>query len=364
MLRPLLFVLILAPLLVGCITEPALKHPHDTHPAELGDGWAVAAPADVGLNPDAVAAVYRRFFSEREFYNAQSLLIVRDGRLVAEGYARELGDRSRIHHVQSITKSVTSLVFGILHDDGVFADVDEPLGTVLPDSSFGSRPQAREITLHHLLTMSSGLELDNHRFAVDLLMRRPRNQARYLLSRPFYAAPGERFRYRDADPQLLSYAIQARTGRTLEDHAVERLFRPLGIVDYHWEKNADGVTLGAHGLWLRPRDLAKIGQLVLDQGIRNGQQVVSAEWVSRSTRPQIEIGQDDPVTSGFSYGYYWWIVPELEAFSAWGHGGQYVFVVPGARLVVVLTARPDSDNRNVGSELKDFLPLVRTILAG
>lgn len=319
MLRALLFVLTLAPLLVGCITEPALKRPHDTQPVELDDGWAVAAPEDVGLSTDAVEAVYRRFFSEREFYNALSLLVVRDGRLVAEGYARELDDRFRIHNAQSITKSVTSLVFGILHDDGVFADLDEPLGTVLPDSSFGSRPQAKEITLHHLLTMSSGLELDNHDFAVDLLMRRPRNQDRYLLSRPFYVAPGERFRYRDADPQLLSYAIQARTGRTLEEHAVERLFGPLGILDYHWETNADGVTLGAAGLWLRPRDLAKLGQLVLDRGMWDGRQVVSADWVARSTAPQIEIGEEDPVTSGFAYGYYWWIVPELEAFTAWGH---------------------------------------------
>lgn len=361
MVRPVVFVLVVAPLVVGCITEPELKHPHDTQPAVLDDGWAVAAPADVGLSPDAVDAVYRRFFSEGEFYNAQALLIVRDGRLVAEGYARGPGDRPRLHHVQSITKSVTSLVFGILHDDGVFADVHEPLGTVLPDSSFGGRPEAKEITLHHLLTMSSGLELDNHRFAVELLMRRPRNQDRYLLSRPFYAAPGERFRYRDADPQLLSYAIQARTGRTLEDHAVERLFRPLGIQDHHWEENADGVTLGGAGLWLRPRDLAKLGQLVLDRGVWDGRQVVSADWVARSTGVQIEVGEEDPVTSGFAYGYYWWIVPELEAFTAWGHGGQYVFVVPGARLVVVMTALPDSDNRNVGGELKDFLPLVRTL---
>src|SRR5690606_28155702 len=106
-LRALLFVLTLAPLLVGCITEPALKRPHDTQPVELDDGWAVAASEDVGLSADAVEAVYRRFFSEREFYNALSLLVVRDGRLVAEGYARELDDRFRIHNAQSITKSVT-----------------------------------------------------------------------------------------------------------------------------------------------------------------------------------------------------------------------------------------------------------------
>jgi len=364
MIRALLSVLSVAIVLTGCITEPALKHPHDTHPELLDDGWEVATPEDVGLDPSAVEAVYRRFFSEHELYNARALLIVRDGRLVAEGYTRGPGDRSRLHHVQSITKSVTSLVFGILHDDGVFPDVHEPLGSVLPESSFGNRPEPREITLHHLLTMSSGLKLDNHGFAVELLMRQPRNQDRYLLSLPFYAAPGERFRYRDADPQLLSYAIQARTGRTLEEHAVERLFRPLGIGDYHWENNVDGTTLGAHALWLRPRDLAKLGQLVLDQGVWDGRRIVSAEWISRSTSPQIEIGDDDPVTSGFSYGYYWWVVPELEAFTAWGHGGQYVFVVPGARLVVVLTASPDSDNANVGTEIKGFLPLVRAILEG
>jgi CubicO group peptidase (beta-lactamase class C family) len=266
-------------LLVGCITEAELKHPSGYEPLAMQDGWEIARPAEVGLDPGVVDAVYRRFFSEKELYDAVAMLIVRDGRLVAEGYARD------------------------------------------PAGSFTGDPRAREITLRDLLTMRSGIDLDNHTFATSLLMRRPRDQDRWILARPFYADPGARFFYRDADPQLLSYAVQRRTGRTLEAIALERLFRPLGIREHLWLSNVDGVAFGPDGLWLRPRDLAKLGQLVLDGGVWQERRILSADWIRRATTAQAEVG-DDPAISAYRYGYYWWIVPELQAYTAVGHGGR------------------------------------------
>jgi CubicO group peptidase (beta-lactamase class C family) len=121
----------------------------------------------------------------------------------------------------------------------------------------------------------------------------------------------------------------------------------------------DGVTLGAHALWLAPRDLARIGQLVLDDGVWDGQRVVSADWIRESTSLHI----DGPATMhGYPYGFYWWLAPELDAVTAWGHGGQFVFVLPAERLVLVLTALPNTNDHKLGNGLTELLSLVRTLL--
>jgi CubicO group peptidase (beta-lactamase class C family) len=344
-----------AALLTACITEPELKPGSGWRPADVQDGWQVATPEEVGLDPRAIDAAYARFYSDREYLNAIAFLIVRDGRLVAEGYTRTPDDRHRIGNVQSVTKSITSLVFGTLVEDGTFRDLNEPMSGIFDASVFGGDPRARNITIGHLLTMLSGLELDNRSFATRLLMRRPRNQDRILLSLPMTSAPGTRFDYRDADPQLLSYAVARRTGRTLESFARERLFEPLGIRNYYWEANADSITLGAHALWLGARDMARIGQMVLNGGMWNGRRIVSAEWVARSTATRVNNG----AAHGPRYGFYWWVIPEANAFAASGHGGQYILVLPRERTVAVVTALPDTNDDRLGNSLPAFVDLVR-----
>jgi CubicO group peptidase (beta-lactamase class C family) len=340
----------------GCITEPDPKPGSGWRPAPIGDGWTVATPEQVGLDARSVEAAYVRFHSDREFLNAIGFVLVKDGRLVGEGYSRAESDRTRIRNIQSVTKSVTSLVVGVLHDEGL--DLDEPLGALLDPSTFGGDPRARDITLRHLLTMRSGLDLNNDTFSRELLMRRRSPEERWMLSRPMLSDPGTRFDYKDADPQLLSRALQARTGRTLDDLAREKLFDPLGIATFHWERSADGVTLGAHALWLRPRDLARIGQMVLDGGVWEGRRIVSAEWIARSTAPRVP----GTVGGGLRYGYYWWIAPSVPGFSASGHGGQFILVRPGDRVVAVLTGLPDVNDDKLGNRLDRFAAVVEIAL--
>jgi CubicO group peptidase (beta-lactamase class C family) len=347
--------------LTGCITEPDLKPGAGWRPAALDDGWEVSTPEEVGLDPLRIDAAYERFYSDGELLNAVAFLIVRHGRLVAEGYTRSTEDRHRPGNVQSVTKSITSLVFGTLVDDGTFPDLNEPLSRVFDPSVFAGDARARDITIGHLLTMLSGLDMDNDAFSRRLLMRHPKGQDRILLSLPMASDPGTRFDYRDADPQILSYAIQRRTGKTLEALARERIFAPLGIRDYAWEENADGVTLGAHALWMNARDMARIGQMVLDGGTWNGRRVVSSQWLARSTSPRS--GFTSPL--GFRYGFYWWVAPQSGAFAASGHGGQYILVLPRERVVAVLTALPDVDNDRLGISLPAFIEMVQSaIVAG
>jgi CubicO group peptidase (beta-lactamase class C family) len=167
------------------------------------------------------------FYADKRYHNVVSLVVAHRGRLVLEAYARDTADRFLPRHVQSVTKSVTSLVFGITRDQGHFSDLEQRLHEIIPEA-FPADTAKRRIRVRHLLTMRSGINFDNVPFATELLINRPRDQAAYILRKPLYAMPGHSFRYRDADPQLLSYAVQRATGWTLDALAAEHLLRPLG----------------------------------------------------------------------------------------------------------------------------------------
>jgi CubicO group peptidase (beta-lactamase class C family) len=222
--------------------------------------------------------------------------------------------------------------------------------------AFDDDPAKRAITLHHVLTMRSGILFDNDNFTTEMIRQRHTDQARYILAKPLYNAPGVEFYYRDADPQLLSSAVEAVTGRSLAAIAAERLFGPLGITDHVWEANVDGSSFGPFGLFLKPRDLLKIGQLALQNGQWEGEHLVPADWIALATDVHTSTTYPD-----LFYGYYWWIVPELDTYSAWGRGGQFVLVVPADQLVILMTSLPSADD-DVGTMLPRFLPIARRVV--
>jgi len=158
----------------------------------------------------------------------------------------------------------------------------------------------------------------------------------------------------------MGYAMQRLTGRAEECLAREFLFGPLGITDYYWDYGAQGESMAAHGLHLRPRDLAKLGQLVLDGGVWNGTRVVSQEWLDLATTVKVT----DTQRERLGYGYYWWTVPEAPGFSTWGHGGQYAFIIPSRRLVLVMVSFPDTSTDFLhGGQLEQFLDLTKPLWA-
>jgi CubicO group peptidase (beta-lactamase class C family) len=183
---------------------------------------------------------------------------------------------------------------------------------------------------------------------------------RYILDKPLYAAPGARFYYRNADPQLISYALQRRTGTSESAFAESWLFSPLGIRDYYWQPGPDdGVTIAGSSLHLRPRDFAKLGQLVLDRGQWAGHSVVSDAWLDEMTAAHIDSDFRDSKGTPLPYGYYWYALPS--GFAAWGNGGQYLLVDPVQRLVLVHIALPDTAGMD-GSQLSEFVELVHDLL--
>lgn len=347
--------LTLALLLWGC--DGRLKHHGSTTPELLDDGWPVGSVARSGLDADALDRVHERLLDERHFPGVRTLLVVKDGTLVSELLVRTPADRDRPHSLMSVTKSVTSMLWGIANDRGQTPPLDTPLCDVLDGSACAGLADERKraITLRHLLMMRSGLDFENVDFSREQWVGRPADPIRAILDKPLFAAPGEQFRYRDCDPQLLGYALERVVGQSEARFAADALFAPLGITDAVWNSGPIGESMAAHGLYLRPRDLAKLGQVMLDDGRWQGRQLVSSAWRSASTTP-LQPSNDPP----FDYGFYWYVLPDGAGFAAWGSGGQYVLAFPRKRLLVVMTSAPDSVGFE-GGRLEEVVALTEAL---
>jgi CubicO group peptidase (beta-lactamase class C family) len=338
------------------LTVVCLTSAQDTgrcpNPIGRDDGWRVASPESVGLDLTMLCAMAGRLDDRQE--DVHSILVIRHGKLVFERYFRGFDqkteggapymisfDADTKHRLYSITKSVTSLLVGIAIGRGKIASVDTPVSALLSDYTDLRTAEKNHITLRHLLTMSAGLDWDeNVRNPANSVaqMRIAADPYRFVLERRVVNSPGQIYNYSSAGATLLSAVLRQVTGQSLEAFAREALFEPLGIHDVDWFRFANGDVEPGAGLHLRPRDLARIGQLMLSKGRWNGREIVPAAWIVESTRPQIN-GQDL-----YFYGYQWWLgrslvnQREIRWFSAYGFGDQRLFVVPDLDLVLVITS--------------------------
>jgi CubicO group peptidase (beta-lactamase class C family) len=290
--------------------------------------------------------------------NIHAVLVARGGRLVFERYFKgddevpSWLDGSRVknisfdadtlHNVKSVSKSVASLAVGIAIDQGLLHSIDEPIFNFFPELSDLRSPEKDRIQLSHVLTMSMGLEWVEATPATgddndEVRMHMAKDPCRYVLGLPATAPAGELFFYNTGALTLLSAIIHKATGRPLDEFAREHLFGPLGIGRMEWSR-VRGDTDAGGGLRLRPRDMAKIGQLVLAGGRWNDRQVVSKEWIETSTALKLK------ATDNQSYGYLWWLGRArangrvVNWIGALGRGGQSIRIVPELDLVVAVTA--------------------------
>ena len=325
----LLNVLLCSALTAGCLVDPDLKLDYSGfEPPEVADGWELSTPEAEGLDPDRIDKVYQKLFSEDAFPTVRSLLVVRHGKLVAEGYSRDSRDLDRLHNLQSATKSITSMLVGAALGEGALTTVDEPLFQLMPDY-FDSDVRKRAITIRDVLTMKTGLEFDDDVDTAPLIYSGG-SSVQQVLWRRLVAEPGSRFYYHSGNPQLLAGLVREVAGATLAQYAQDHLFGPLGITRYQWEHHADGLSFGGFGLWLRPRDMARIGLLMLRGGAWEGRQLVPRSWIQESTR----------VHANGNYGYYWWIMEGERRYRAGGDGGQIIYVDEVNDLVIVVTGDP------------------------
>ncbi|KRQ99905.1 serine hydrolase [Bradyrhizobium jicamae] len=326
-------------------------------PTSLNDGWPTATPESVGLDGPRLCGIAARLAATNA--NVHAVVIVRRGKLVFEQYFNgpdELWgtargpfefDATTKHDMRSVSKSVTSLLVGIAIDRELIKSVDDPILKFFPDYSALKTAGWDNITLRHLLTMTSGMQWDQNRPWADLQnderqLSMDADPFRYVLSKPIVAPPDTVWNYNSGGTDLLGNVIERVSGKSLEAFAGEALFAPLGISDWEWMKYRNEHISSAAGLRLRPRDAAKIGQLVLNKGAWGGREIVSAKWVEQSVTPRFQaIGYFGGL---FYYGQQWWMGRTLSGdkdvkwIAAQGLGGQRIFIIPELDLVMVTTS--------------------------
>ncbi len=319
-------------------------------PPKLDDGLATGTLAQAKLNPTKISALMERAASGG-FKELHSLLVYRHGRLVLEEYFAGnndfirfeqgiLRDRSRPpiqwsrtekHYVASVNKALTATLVGIaLAERG--RSVHEPISLFLPTrKALIKDVNKAAVTVWDLLNMRSGFEWDE--WTGDDLKRlwQSKDFTAFLLARP-NAGPMSRWRYCSAGPNVLIEVVETLVGGSARDWAREHLYAPLRITDYTWESQPNGLPEGSARMYLRPRDLLKVGVAYLNGGMFEGEQVLPAAWVKDVFRVQTRAEG-----TGYSHGFWHRELNGLRYISADGDGGQYLNLFPEQDLIIVMT---------------------------
>lgn len=301
-------------------------------------------PESLGFDSSKLVPLFKTIQDQR--INMHSLSFSRGGKTAVTAHFYPY-DPAVKHDIRSIAKSVMSILVGIALDEGLITSVNQPVLDFFPTRTITNRDgRKQDITIEHLLTMTSGLAQTDGDTG---LMAQSPDWVQYTLEGPMAAAPGAVFNYSTGNYHLLSAIVQQVAGMSALDYARQKLFGPLGISDVQWASDPQGITTGGMGLRLTVDDLVKLGQLYLQKGIWNGQQIVSPAWVEISTTPYTD-----------HYGYGWWI--EAKYFFAAGYGGRLVFVVPEYDLVAVIVGGFPTSGNIAAQLLEQFIiPAVQSL---
>ncbi len=317
------------------------------NPEKTNDGWAIQSE----LKDNPKIERMDSLISNNEFKSISSVVIAHKGKIVFENYYHDNNSNTK-HNTRSATKTITGTLIGSLIQDGSLKSAEEKASQYSKVKNL-QYPDNRknEITIEDLLTMSTILECDDwdqNSRGQEEKMYIIEDWVKFYWDLPIKGFPewktkpqdskyGRSFSYCTAGVVVLGDVINNITG-SLEDYAEKALFSKLGITDYHWQMTPSGLPMTGGGLGLRSRDLLKIGQLYLNGGRWNDNQIVSEEFVQKSTEPHAEVGMFD-----YEYGYLWWLSEfgqdqKEKAYFMSGTGGNKIVIIPELELVVVLTS--------------------------
>ena len=282
-----------------------------------------ATPESQGVRSAHIMEYFRALADDSEA-NPHHAMVLRNGYVIGEcSFAPR--ERNMWHITHSMCKSVTGMAIGLLVEEGKL-DLDEKIGEIFREDSttWGIR-RKQHVTVRDLLRMTSGVSL-SEAGAIS-----GNNWKREYLQSATKEPAGRRFDYNSMNSYMLSAIVTKRTGETLFQYLKPRLFDPLGIDEVFWETSPEGYTKGGWGMFLKPEDAAKLGQLYLDLGRWKGQQIIPADWVIESTRKQID-------NDSFGYGYQIWLDEREGSFAYNGMLGQDVIVCPDDGIILVIFA--------------------------
>jgi CubicO group peptidase (beta-lactamase class C family) len=371
---------------VKCGEDYSGQYPYIV-PEDINEGLEVGSLEEVGMDEAMLIKAVGRIENDK-YGEVHSMLIYKDEKLVFEDYYQGHAyqwdapghkgeyvswNLDRPHCIHSDTKSFVSLCIGIAIDQGFIEDVNQSIFDYLPEYESYAVDGKEEITIEHLLTMTSGLEweewkislgsIENDQIGIWFYENGP---IHYVLQKPLVKAPGTHFNYSGGDIQLLAEILHNATGLNLAEFSSKYLFEPMGITSFDWWLIFEtGEIQAAGGLKLTPRDMVKIGAMMLNKGMWNGKRILSEDWVDKCITPypvnkNIKIPGEDIGKVG--YAYTWWTKNfdykgySLTYVTALGWGGQKISILPELNLVIVFTGA------NYTSKVHNFELLERFIL--
>ncbi|SEL24523.1 serine hydrolase domain-containing protein [Parapedobacter koreensis] len=342
--------IMLTALSTSCLKETQLSIDNDLQPLQLNDGWESSTLINEHIDETTIRNAFKLFFDGTTLPLAKSLLVIRNGKIVAEAYKDQNRHEAAqtIANVQSCTKSITSILLGIALNESGDLNTDVPLLQFFPPDYQTRYADKASLTIKDCLTMQDGISYNGLDDARALVYTK-KNSIEHILETP-RTTTTPAFKYSEYPPHLISGLISQLTGEKLAQYAEERVFSELGIQDYYWETSNDGLNIGGFSLSLSPRSLAKIGQLCLQNGQWNGQTVISQNWLVTATSKQ---------SISAAYGYFFYINENDGSYSMRGNGGQTVHIVPSKNLVIVYTAFPYSSNELWGNN-QQLIDLIKS----
>lgn len=302
-----------------------------SQPKNLEDGWKTASLLSQNIDTARVYKLFNQLQSNKN--KLHSILLVKNGQIVIEEYFNNHSENMQ-HDLRSVTKSIRSILMGIAIDKGYVDNVDDTISkyikSPLPTKNLDERKN--KITIRHLLTMSSGLDCndwDKKSKGQEDKVHKKKDWLQYTLNLPIVNDPGTVSNYCSMGTILIAEIISQAAGMPIDKFAEKYLFNPLNIINVSWGHTTTNkeVIPSAKRLYMTSRDMAKIGQLILNRGKWNDKQIVSEKWIEESTTPKTKITNID-------YGYLWWIIPFkvkeqlIVSKVATGNGGQYIMIFP------------------------------------
>ena len=358
-MKNIVYCLVIMALISGCLKDDALNLPYVSYqPIDIADGIVLSTPADENMDGDALDRVYTDVSNNDDFWPVRSLLVFRNGKLVAENYYKSENDITDRHLIWSCTKQVVGILTGIAVEQQLIAAIEDPISDYFDLELIGHEDKG-SITIKNMITMRSGIDYSNDGVGgeTDKMLRQiPDNSVDFIVGLPLNAEQGTVFNYNDGNPHLMSALIQKTVGKPTDEWADEVFFSKIGLTNYNWVRYKDGVTLGGYGIETTPREMAKVALCISNHGRYNDTQIIDSNWVKEMVTPQVVVE-----TLDLSFGYFWWVDVSRDIHFMWGHGGQFAFIVPSKSLVVVMTSLPNTQG-DYQIQADEVLPIIDRIV--
>jgi len=308
------------------------------------EGFKSSTPEAQGMDSTKLSEMFEEI--DQKNLNIHHVMIIRNGYIVTQcdfyPYAHD-----QLHLLNSLTKSITSAAIGIAINEGLITSVEDPVFTYFPNQTFENPSDFKsKLKVKYLLTMTAGFEWSedgNYGAPYDSYsqMKKSDNAINYIMNKPVTTEPGTAFYYNTGASYLLSGLITQKTRKPSSEYVFEKILQPIGIKDYYWLIDRQGIALGGSALLLKTEDLAKFGYLYLNNGRWGDQQLIPEAYIKESTALSIET--PNGLAGHDGYGYQWWM-NSSKGYSGRGFRGQYLFIIPEENIVAVFYSGLENKN--------------------